>query len=1525
MRKAGLLKAAAFLAGLGLSLAYARPAAATDMFRNRFLRLTIEDGLSQGSALTVLQDRLGFLWIGTEDGLNRYDGKSFRIYRQTPAANSLCDKWIRVLFLDSRGTLWIGTPNGLNRYNEKTDDFARILYGPDDPQNPGGRDVTSIAEDAQGRLWIGTNGGGLNAFDPRTGKRLVYRHDPNDPASLNHDVINAIMAGRDGKLWLGTAAGLGRLDPATGRFTRFVHDARAARSLSHDRVLAVFEDNRERLWIGTEGGGLNVLDRASGRFTRYRHDAADPSSLSHDIVNTIFQDGRGRLLVGTLQGLSVFNEDTGRFQVLRNDAADPGSLSYDYIISLFEDRTGILWIGTRGRGLNKFVPDRERFSLIESRPDAPDSLVSNYIRAIAEDGQGRLWIGTEDKGLDRLDRRTGKVVHFAHDPRRPGGLSGNNVYAVRIAPDGTVWIGILGGGIDRYDPKRKRFTHFRHSERDPGSLSSDEIRSLCLDSKGRLWVGTNGGGLNRLDPGRKSFIRYAHDPNDPKSLSHNLVRTVFEDRSGTIWVGTFGGGLNRWDPGQDRFVRLRKEADGSGLCNDFVMALDQDAKGNLWIGTNDGVNKLDPATGKTTCITDRDGLPNSSAYGLLVDAKQMVWIASNRGLARLDPESGAIKAYDVADGLQGNEFNGGASFRAASGEMFFGGTNGLNAFFPGRITDNPYPPAVVLTGFQIFNKPVPVGGEINGRVVLEQAISGIKSIRLSYRARMISFEFAALHFAAPEKNRFAYRMEGLETDWNEVGGRNYAGYSNLKPGRYVFRVKAANNDGIWNEAGVSLAVRIVPAVWMTWWFRALFVLGLGLAAAGFVWRRVGAVRQRAADLEIKIQARTAELREQIVVREKAEAELDKRQKFLEATLFGSSNAIVATDAQSNIIEWSRGAERIFGWRRNEVLGRNIDDVVIRPEFKDEAVRLQSASLGGKALNSIEAIRHRKDGTPINVIVGGSPVILGGTIAGSVAVYTDITELKRAEAAAREASRAKSEFLANMSHEIRTPMNGIFGMTELALETELNPEQREYLEGVKTSAEALMTIINDILDFSKIEARKIDLEAIPFRLRDTIHAIVSGVAVLAEKKGLEIAYDIPADAPDGLRGDPGRLRQVLTNLLANAIKFTTHGEVVVTVSVEQPAADRARFHFQVRDTGIGIAPDKLNLVFEPFTQADTSTTRLYGGTGLGLAICSQLVELMNGRLWAESEEGKGSVFHFTVDLELDESAAGERDRIAYDDLRGLPVLVVDDNATNRRILLEILANWGMKPVAAEGAAQALERLRASATEGRPFRLILTDANMPDLDGFDLAGRVKEDPDFGNAVIMMLSSSGFRGDSARCRQLGLAAYLTKPVKQSQLLDAIMLALGTPSDKSAGASLITRHTLIPSHVRYSILLAEDNIINQKLAVRILENRGHKVTVAGNGREALEVLEKGSFDVVLMDVQMPEMDGFQATAAIRAKEKDGKGHLPIVAMTAHAMAGDREKCLMAGMDDYVAKPLKPVDLFQTLERVVESRGREA
>ncbi len=664
---------------------------------------------------------------------------------------------------------------------------------------------------------------------------------------------------------------------------------------------------------------------------------------------------------------------------------------------------------------------------------------------------------------------------------------------------------------------------------------------------------------------------------------------------------------------------------------------------------------------------------------------------------------------------------------------------------------------------------------------------------------------------------------------------------------------------------------------------------------------------------------TAYLRD-IGERKQAEERQRDQLRFVRELLETIPTPVYFQDCDGRFLGFNKAFESFFGIRRDDWIGR--DAAGLYPDGTAESlVQRDHELLSAGGTQSFELRIGDGEGKPHDTLYNkGVFTKADGSVAGIIGIVTDITERKRAETevlrakeAAEAASRVKSDFLANMSHEIRTPMNAIIGMTELALDTDLNTEQRDYLGLVKSSADSLLGILNEILDFSKIEAGRMEFETIAFDLRDTIAQVMRTLAPKADAKDLELLLRIAPAVPDMVAGDPLRLRQVLVNLLDNALKFTERGEVALDVDVESREASDVTLHFAVRDTGVGIPPEQHRLIFEAFSQADSSTTRKFGGTGLGLAISARIVDGMHGRIWVDSVQGAGSTFHFTCRLGV---AAAQPRTVPATPLAGLRVLVVDDNAANRQLLTDMLGGWGMRPVAVADGRAALAASAEAEADGDPIRLALLDGRMPEMDGFSVAEALRGQPGAAPTV-MMLTSAGSRGDAARCREIGIRAYLLKPVAQSELLGAMMAALGAPQGQGgAPRPLITRHSLREARRSLSVLLAEDNPVNRTLATRLLTKLGHRVVAAETGAAAVERAAAGTYDVILMDVQMPELDGFEATARIRRMEAGSGRRTPIIAMTARAMAGDREKCLAAGMDAYVSKPIQTPALVARCRR---------
>jgi ligand-binding sensor domain-containing protein/signal transduction histidine kinase len=794
----------------------------------KFDQLSLEQGLSQSTVNAIVQDGLGFLWFGTQDGLNRYDGYTFTVFKQTPAdSNTLSDNGVWSLCRDRSGDIWIGTTRGgLNRYHCIRGTFTHYAHDPHDSTSISDNNITSVFQDSRGAVWAGTLTGGLNLLLPGRESFVRFHHSPVDTTTLADNAVWAITEDREGTIWIATWGGLCRYIPAAhdghetgkGSFRRYVHTSQGPGSIASDRIRTLLAARDGRIWIGTWGQGLDCLDPHTGTFAHYSTSSPAPHALSSNLILSLHEDTRNALWIGTGDaGLNRLDLRTGTLQQFRRVPNFPHSLNNDIICSLYEDSTGIIWIGTAAGGINMFDRLKNRFPHFQSSVDAPGGLSGNDVWSLAEDLSGSLWIGTYGNGLNRYDRSTGRFTHYQNNPRVPASLAHNNVISLALSRTGELWIGTEGGGLDRLDVASGRFTHYRHDPRNPASLVQNEITVLHEDASGNLWIGTNGGGLDKLDPSREKFEHFPPDEESPTALPAGTVLALCEDAEGYLWVGTYGGGLARLDPATDRFERYQSIPGRNGLNNNTVLSIYEDPSRVLWVGTyNGGLNKFDRVQRTWQHFMESDGLPNDVIYGILPDGEGRLWLPTNKGLARFTPATGEIRVYDAADGLQGNEFNQGAAYRSRSGILYLGGISGFNAFHPDSIRDNPCAPPVYLTSLRVFDRSVP----------LPQALSSTSAIELPHDRNFLSFEYVALGYTAPGKNQYRYMLEGLDEAWIDAGNRRYMSYTNLDPGHYVLRICASNNDGVWNMRGTSLAITIVPPYWKTLWFRVAAFIAL---------------------------------------------------------------------------------------------------------------------------------------------------------------------------------------------------------------------------------------------------------------------------------------------------------------------------------------------------------------------------------------------------------------------------------------------------------------------------------------------------------------------------------------------------------------------------------------------------------------------------------------------------------------------------------------------------------------------------
>ena len=881
----------------------------------KFDKITVDDGLTQGNINDIIQDAQGFIWFATNGGLSKFDGSQFTNYiHNNNDSNSITYNIVNHIYEDKQGKIWISTQNGLDIFDKSIEVFTHFKYEPNNPAGLSSNQITSTIQDDEGYIWIGTDGGGLNRYDPTSRSFKTYRNIRNNPESLSSNTITCLEKDKYGFIWAGTADnGMNMLDPRTGKCLRYVKTSinNGTSSLSSNQINEIYEDNEGDLWIGTAEGIDLLKSSVFGRSLSQRdqiinfHRTATPnnSSASSSILS-IYQGESGLIWFGTVdQGLGNLHKYT---KVVRNHIIDPNnefSIISNNVTSVFDDRSGFLWIGTNA-GINMIDRQRDRFTWHKRIPGSSNTMASNNIQAIYKERNDVIWLGTFDKGLIQYDPKTEIYTSYLDDDyiiegesiiernrilrkfdqrrstrkqSRVHFLSHNRIYTIHRDKSKRLWIGTGGGGLNVLHINSGAIIKYKHNPNNDQSISSDILRCIFEDSKGRIWIGTEDGGLNLFNDGK--FEKFRSDENDIFSISSDHIRSIAEDKDGNLWIGTFGGGLNKFDVRNKKFTRYTQlENSVHWLSSNSIYHLYLDDESKLWIGTADGLNMLDIKNNRFEHYNRNDGLPSNSVYSIIADNEHNLWLSTNKGISRLNKKTGSIKNYDTEDGLQSTEFNPGAAQITQTGELLFGGINGYCSFRPENITDNQFKPEVIFTNFSILNEKVKIGEPGSP---LKKHISETDTLKLSYKDISLTFEFVALNFTDSKKNEYAYLMQNFENNWNFVGNRKYATYTNLRPGQYIFKVKAANNDGVWNEKEKSLFIVIKPPFWETWWFYSATSLFLVFSIVLAIQLRTRALHKSKIILEDQVDLRTQQIEKQNKILEGANHEILSQKSEIE--------------------------------------------------------------------------------------------------------------------------------------------------------------------------------------------------------------------------------------------------------------------------------------------------------------------------------------------------------------------------------------------------------------------------------------------------------------------------------------------------------------------------------------------------------------------------------------------------------------------------------------------------------------------
>jgi PAS domain S-box-containing protein len=1172
----------------------------------RFTRLSTDEGLSQTRVIQIVQDDQGFMWFGSQYGLNRYDGYTFKVFKHEPGrTSSLSGVFIYSLFKDRTGTLWVGCDEFLDKFDPVTETFTHYRIDTTGAQGET-VPVTNISQDHTGRLWLSTSRG-LYRFDPSTGRIIRYRHDPNNPSSLSSDDIRTTGEDREGTFWVGTSEGLDAFDRDTEKVTLHV-------PLQNLSGTSFYEDRFGAFWIfQITGGGLAVFDRKTNTLTHYSFHEGHLSDALMTGAMTMLEDRDGTLWFGTFgDGLVKFDRQERKFIRYRNDPANPDSLGEDNVATLFQDREGNIWAGLHMMAPNRFSTRPPLFEKFKHEPGNPNSLSGTMVNGIHEDREGILWISAIN-ALNRVDRKTGQYTFYGT------AVSGVSPRPTAIIEDrlGFLWVGSDNHGLTRFDPKTGLFRTFRHSPTERFSLSSDRITGLFIDHAGTLWATTHNG-LDRFDPATSHFTVHKLDQQSAAQIDIE----VKEDPQAALWIGTHSSGLERFDPATGRFTASYKHNanDPTSLSNDRVNSVHFDHSGTMWVGTQEGLDKFDPRTGKFKTYYEQDGLSGNGVSCILEDERGRLWLSTNNGLSVFDPSRQTFKNYSVADGLPGADLTGwGACFKSASGEMFFGGFSGGVAFHPDKVVDSPYIPPVVLTDFRLFDRHVTVGTGFP----LSKSIGYSSALSLSHDQKIFSLEFSALSYFNPATNRYRYKLDGLDRQWHEVGSnQRLVTYTTLPAGVYTFRVQGATSRGDWSEPGLELRVEILPPWWNTWWFRAL----CAAAFLGLLWSLYQVRIQRVRRQEKKLR------------------------DVIETIPTFAWTAL--PDGSVDFV--NRHWQEYTGLSAERTVGSGWRAVVHTADLKRHAEKWRASLATGKLFENELRYRRAADGQYRWFLTRAVPLRdERGKILKWYGISTEIEDRKRAEEE-RERLRVDlahvnrvstlGEMAASLAHEIKQPIAA--AITSANSCVEWLAHEPPNLDRARAAAARIDRYGNraaEIID----RIRSLYKKSPPQRELVDVNEIVREMCELlrgeANRYSISMRTELAPDLPK-ITADRVQIQQVVMNLMLNAIEATkdTSGELTIKTELGQGG----QLLISVSDTGVGLPHEQTEQIFNAFF-----TTKPQG-SGMGLSISRSIVESHGGRLWAADNSPRGARFCFTLptNAEVNDSVvSGDRTGPA-DDLR-----------------------------------------------------------------------------------------------------------------------------------------------------------------------------------------------------------------------------------------------------------------------------------